>query len=273
MYSFRTPATLGFGLTFAGFACILAPAARAQASPADLVTLEVLPGWRSGEERHMAALQLTLAPGWKTYWRAPGAVGLAPIFDFSASTGIATVELLWPVPDVFLFGGMRTIGYHDAVTIPLDLVLDGGPAQLTGEIDLGVCKEVCVPAQLTFSADLPDTDDRDPVIVAALVDRPLTAEEAGARATCAVQPDGTELRLVARFTLPPLGLDEVVVIESNDPSLWISETDAAREGDTLVATAEVLARDGGAPAIDRSRLRFTVLSGGQAVDIQGCQAG
>ena len=247
--------------------------AQAEALPDDLVTLEMLPGWRTGEGRHMAALRLTLAPGWKTYWRAPGAVGLAPIFDFSSSTGIAAIEPLWPVPDVFYFSGMRTIGYHDAVTIPLDLALNAGPARLAGAIEIGVCDKICVPAQLTFSADLPEGGDRDPVIAAALVDRPLTAEEAGARATCTVRPDGEGLGLTVRLTLPPLGPDELVVIESGDPSLWVSEAASTREGDTLVATAEALARDGGTPALDRSRLRITVLGEGQAVDVQGCQAG
>ena len=30
------------------------------------------PGWRATDGTHIAALQITLAPGWKTYWRQPG---------------------------------------------------------------------------------------------------------------------------------------------------------------------------------------------------------
>ena len=254
-------------------ACLLAHPAAAEPPSADLVRLEVLPGWRTSDGRHMAALRLMLASGWKTYWRTPGAAGLAPLLDFSASSGITAVEPRWPVPDVFHFGGLRSIGYHDAVTIPLDLALDGGPARLAGEIEIGVCDEVCVPARLSFSADLPETGDRDPVIVAALVDRPMTGEEAGARATCAVAPTADGLELTVGLTLPPLGPDEVVVIESGDPGLWFSEAASSREGSTLVARAETLARNGGPAALDRSRLVITVLGEGRAVEIEGCHAG
>jgi DsbC/DsbD-like thiol-disulfide interchange protein len=254
-------------------ALFLAWPALAQDIPADLARLEVLPGWRTAEGRHMAALRVTLAPGWKTYWRAPGAAGLPPQIDLAASTGIAGAELRWPVPEVFDFNGMRSIGYHDAVTIPLDLSLEGGPARLEGAIEIGVCHDICVPVRFPFALDLPEGGDRDPVIAAALVDRPMTPEEAGARATCTLAPEGEGLALTVSLSMPPLGPDEAVVIETADPALWVSEATASREGGTLVATAEALARDGGPAAVDRSDLRITVLAQGRAVDIPGCAAG
>jgi DsbC/DsbD-like thiol-disulfide interchange protein len=238
-----------------------------------LATLEALPGWRTGEGRHMAALRITLAPGWKTYWRSPGAAGLAPLLDLGASEGIAGAEARWPVPEVFEFGGMRSIGYHDAVTIPLDLALAGGAARLEGAIEIGVCAEVCVPVRLPFAVDLPEAGDRDPLIAAALVDRPMTAEEAGMRATCAVAPGAEGLGLTVRVEGAAVGPDEVVVVETSDPGLWVSEARAAREGGVLVASAEALARGGGPVALDRSSLRITVIGDGRAVDIRDCGAG
>lgn len=262
-------------LCLAALALLATPAmAEAPPSPGELARLEVLPGWRTGEGRHMAGLRITLAPGWKTYWRAPGAAGLAPLFDLGASQGVAAAEPRWPVPKVFDFNGMRSIGYHDAVTIPLDVTLDGsGPVRLAGEIEIGVCDDICMPVRLPFAMDLPQEGRRDPIIAAALVDRPLTGEEAGAQASCALTPEGEGLELTVRLSLPVLGPNEAVVIESSDPGLWVSEAVSAREGGTLVATAETLARDGGPAAVDRSSLRITVLGEGQAVDIQGCQAG
>ncbi|WP_210529412.1 protein-disulfide reductase DsbD domain-containing protein [Rubellimicrobium arenae] len=262
-------------LILPALALLSASPALAEELPADLVQLQVLPGWRTESGHHMAALRLTLAPGWKTYWRAPGAAGLAPILDFGQSTGIAAAEPRWPIPEVFHFNGMRSIGYHDSVTIPIDLALDPakGPVHLAGEIEIGVCDEICVPVRLSFAADLPDGGRRDPAIAAALVDQPLTSEEAGAQATCAVAPESDGLGLTVHLALPPLGPDEAVVIESSDPGLWVSEAAAERQGGTLVATAEALARNGGPLAIDRSALRITVLGDGQAVDIRGCQAG
>jgi DsbC/DsbD-like thiol-disulfide interchange protein len=159
------------------------------------------------------------------------------------------------------------------VTIPLDLSITGGPARLAGEIEIGVCDDICVPVRLPFAVDLPEAGERDPIIAAALVDRPMTAEEAGAQATCTLTPGAGGLALTVRLSLPPLGLEEAVVIESSDPGLWVSEAVAARDGGTLVATAEALARDGGPAAVDRSGLRITVLGEGRAVDIRGCAAG
>lgn len=256
-----------YGLTY-----LVAQAAAAQPLPSNLVILEVLPGWRTDEGRHMAALRLTLAPGWKTYWRNPGAAGLAPILNFRASTGIEAVEVRWPTPDVFEFSGMRSIGYHDGVTIPLDLSLDEGPAYLAGQIDFGVCDRVCVPVSLEFAADLPAEGDRDPVIVAALADRPMTATEVGGRAVCTVAPNDNKLHLTVDLAMSSLGLDETVILETDDGGLWISEAESSRAGERLAATAEVLARDGGPPALDRSRVRITVLAEGRAVEFQGCQA-
>lgn len=252
--------------------CLLAHPAVAETPPSNLVQLDVLPGWQTGEGKHMAALRLTLAPGWKTYWRSPGAAGLAPILNFDNSTGITGVEVRWPVPETFDFSGMRSIGYREGVTIPIELSLDQQSAHLEGVIEIGVCNEICVPVSLDFSADLTTGGSRDPLIVAALVDRPMTSEEAGASAACAVAPNADGLGLTVHLALTSLGTDETVVIESGDPGLWISEAVSARNGETLAATAQVLARDGGPPALDRSQLRITVLGEDRAVEFQGCQA-
>jgi len=45
-----------------------------------------------------AAIEVTLAEGWKTYWRAPGAVGYPMELDWSGSVNLDDHELLWPAP-------------------------------------------------------------------------------------------------------------------------------------------------------------------------------
>ena len=255
----------------------LAPALAAHAEdPADLVAVEVLPGWTTPDGHRMAALRLTLAPGWKTYWRSPGAAGIPPEFRWDGAQNIGQMAFHWPVPQVFHLNGMQSIGYTGQVVIPVEITpaAPGAPMRVAGVIDLGVCHDICVPVSLPFDLLLPEGGRRDPAIAAALVDRPLTADEAGVlTVTCAAAASGEGLTLTARIELPPQGGQEVMVIESGDPGLWVSEAATWREGGWLVAEAAVLARDGGALAVDRSALRLTVIGDGGAVDIHGCGAG
>jgi DsbC/DsbD-like thiol-disulfide interchange protein len=70
---------------------------------------------------HMAAVELQLAPGWKTYWRSPGDAGIPPSFDWSGSENVKSVRLHWPAPEVFEANGMQTIGYHERLVLPVEI--------------------------------------------------------------------------------------------------------------------------------------------------------
>lgn len=243
-----------------------------------VVNVEILPGWRTAEGTHMAGLSIRLAPGWKTYWRAPGDGGIPPQFAWNGSQNISGAAFHWPVPDVFDQGGVRAIGYAEHVVIPVELTLPdtASPALMRGEVQLGVCLDICVPVFLSFSAELPPTGARNASIVAALVDRPQTAREAGVGpVTCAIEPIADGLRVTARMPMAPLaaGQAENVVIETGDQEVWVSEPQAWREGGELLARSDLMHVLGRGFAVDRSQLRITVLSGGRSVDIQGCGAG
>lgn len=254
--------------------CLAAPAA---ANPYDeLIRVDVLPGWRTADGTQMAGLVFTLAPGWKTYWRAPGAAGIPPAFDWTGSTNLEAAHFHWPVPEVFHLNGMMSIGYSGQVVLPVELTPSDpdAPMKMSGNIDLGVCEEICVPVTLAFDAELPRGGERDPAITAALVDRPLSAEEAGVTAAqCDVAPAGDGLALTASIRMPPDGGDEVVVVEPGIPGVWVSEASSSWQDGWLVAEVEMIAVDGGAISLERSELRITVLGDTGAVDILGCPAG
>jgi DsbC/DsbD-like thiol-disulfide interchange protein len=254
----------------------LTPPARAEDLPETLVTADLIPGWVTPEGRHMAGLRLRLAPGWKTYWRAPGAAGIPPEFHWDGSENIGAAALHWPVPDVFYQSGMRSIGYTDQVVIPVEVTpaTPGAPVRLAGTVDLGVCHEVCVPATVAFDVTLPADSHRDPSIVAALIDRPQTADEAGVGpVTCQIRPDGAALRVTIDITIPAGQGEEVIVAETSDPALWLSESNTWRDGARLMAEVTAMDRLGGPVALDRSLLRLTVIDAGRAVDIRGCAGG
>ncbi|HHC29318.1 MAG TPA: hypothetical protein ENK80_01965, partial [Rhodobacterales bacterium] len=133
--------------------------------------VDVLPGWQTETGTHMAGLRIHLAPGWKTYWRAPGEAGLPPVFDWSASANVDAVTVHWPVPDIFDTSGATTLGYHDEIILPVEIEPNDaqGDIQLDGALAMGICKDICMPMQVTVSATLPhDLTNADPRITLAL---------------------------------------------------------------------------------------------------------
>ncbi len=241
----------------------------------DVLSAGILPGWEMPNGHHMAALQLNLAPGWKTYWRAPGDAGIPPIFDWSRSQNVKSVQIHWPSPTVFHNNGMQTIGYHEALTLPVEVtpIDPGKPIELRAKIDLGVCDEICMPANVTLSATLIGSGGGDDAIRTALKSVPLTAQQAGLKAiSCKVEPIDDGLRLTASIALAPRGKNETVAFETGDASVWVGEAQTSRKGNTLTSVTDLVANNGAPFALDRSGVTVTVLGEGRAVEIAGCPA-
>lgn len=240
----------------------------------DVLSARLLAGWQTATGTHMAALELALAPGWKTYWRAPGEAGIPPSFDFSASTNLKSVRFHWPRPAVFDLNGMQTIGYHDHLVLPVEVTpLDASmPVTLRATVDLGVCKDICIPASVTLGADLSQPGETG-AIKSALAALPTAAKSAGLTAIgCTVDAIADGLRLTADIALPDQGGKEVVVFETATSGVWVSQSTSARKGAVLTATAD-LVPPGGAPfALDRSGVTVTVIAENSAVEIIGCPA-
>ncbi|MCM2561609.1 hypothetical protein M8756_05125 [Lutimaribacter sp. EGI FJ00015] len=252
------------------------PAPVARANPYEqMVSAELLPGWRRPDGVHVAALRLVLADGWKTYWRAPGDAGIPPLFDWSGSRNMGGVQPVWPTPIVFSQNGMRSIGYKRELVLPLKITPRdaGGDMTLNAQIQIGICDDICVPADLSVQASLPAGGHPDPRIVASMADVPVPAAEGGVRGvSCAVTPTENGLRVTTRVTLRRAGQATALVVETADPQIWVSEPEMHHDNGTLVATSDLVHIDGGPFALDRSGLRLTVLGTAPAVDIRGCPA-
>lgn len=203
-----------------------------------------------------------------------GDAGIPPRFDFAGSENVGSVAFHWPAPEVFRSNGMASVGYDGQLVLPMEISPrdDGQPATVQATVDLGVCRDVCVPLQVHVSADLPrDRTRPDERIRAALADRPLTAGEAGAGAmACTVSAATDGLTLEVGVRLPSMGEGEYAVVEVTDPDLWVSEARLSREGAQLRAEVDVIASSGGAVALDRDGLRMTVLGARGAVELRGC---
>ncbi len=239
----------------------------------DAIEARILKGWRANDGTHMAAIELSLAQGWKTYWRAPGDTGIPPQFNWGSGTNMLNVEPFWPVPDKFETAGQPTLGYSDKVVIPLRITPKNGAKQikLRGRMDIGLCEEVCLPFTVRFNETLPMDGAKDAAIMAALTDQPYSAKEGDvSRAVCSVTPQDDGLTLKVDITLPTTGGDETVVIEHPNKEIWVSYAKSSRSGDTVSAASWLLSPDGSPILIERQKLRFTVIGENYAVDVRGC---
>jgi DsbC/DsbD-like thiol-disulfide interchange protein len=241
----------------------------------DVLSARLLPGWQSASGTHMAAVDLVLADGWKTYWRSPGDSGIPPSFDWSGSQNVRSVRIHWPAPTVFDVNGLQTIGYHDHLILPVEVTPENPalPVTLSLRMDLGVCDKICLPASVALRSDLVAPGAPDAGISAALARRAATAGEAGVTGVaCTIDPIADGLRLTARLRLPNPGADEVVAIETSDPEVWVAEATSSRSAGELVAVTELVAPAGTPFALDRSGVTLTILAAGKAVEVQGCPA-
>lgn len=232
-------------------------------------------GWTMQNGSQMVAFHLSLLDGWKTYWRAPGDAGIPPSFDWSGSRNVKAVTFHWPRPKVFSVGGMQTIGYSHELILPVEIIPQdpSQPVELKAAVDLGVCSDICVPASFTVASLLPRPGVGDETIRRALRQRPSTANEAGvSEARCAITPQKDGVKLTAVLQLPSAGGDEVVVVESGMPGVWVSPADVSRRGKELRAEVDMVSASGGPIALQRDAILVTVLGKHRAVEIKGCAA-
>lgn len=107
-------------------------------------------------------LEFRLEKDWKIYWRSPGDAGFPPRPDWTGSENLAKATLGWPVPGRFSVLGLETLGYQDAVVLPLTARLEtpGRPLRLRASVDYLTCKEICIPYTAELALDLPAGDAR-----------------------------------------------------------------------------------------------------------------
>lgn len=260
--------------TFAALALLCAAASPAMAGPGHRAEADLLPGWEQEDGARLAGLRISLAPGWKTYWRNPGDAGIPPRFDWSASSNVADVQVLWPRPHTFESFGYRTIGYKGEVTLPLRVtpIDPSQPIELRLSMDYGVCSDICVPeaAELALSV-APGERGGEAPIQAAWDARIRPAAEAGlAVERCTISGAGSQRRFEGRFQpASPFAAPPVVVIEAGE-DVWIAPAEVTLDGDAILAGAEVelLSDD---QWIDRESIDVTVLGDDQAMVAFGCR--
>lgn len=239
--------------------------------PPGIAEARLVDGWAEPDGSRRAALVVDLEPGWKTYWRAPGEAGVPPMLDWSGSQNLGSVGIDWPAPETFDTAGVITLGYHDRMVLPLRLVLAeaGQPVALRLHADIGLCRDICVPAALDLTAALPDTAPQPALIRAALAQVPVPG---AAPSACTFQPitDGT--RVTALFADPPAGVAHAV-IETDQPDIWVAPVEMMPAGSGLSLAADLVPPEAKPFDADPAALRFTLIGPGGAVESHGCPKG
>lgn len=114
------------------------------------------------------ALVIEPRPGWITYWKEPGDVGIPPAITPPPGASYRVDNVGFPVPKVLSNGDMIDVGYDHPVTLPLTLkgAPDGSGVTLSAFV--GVCQNICIPFQADLSVP-PDAAGAVNPVEAALV--------------------------------------------------------------------------------------------------------
>jgi thiol:disulfide interchange protein DsbD len=105
-----------------------------------------------------AGVDLKMEPAWHTYWKNPGAAGIATKIEWQLPPGVTAGEIQWPLPEKLPPAEVTTYGYNDEVVllVPLKLAADlkPGPLNLKAKISWLECKEACIPGSGSVEATL-----------------------------------------------------------------------------------------------------------------------
>lgn len=203
-----------------------------------------------------AALRITLAPGWKTYWRDPGEAGIPPSFDFAGSRNAGPARVGFPAPHRFSDGYGMSNGYSGdmAVTFVMPQTAPGEPTDIRLKILLGVCEKICVPVQAELALGVParvmspadGASAASPAVAEAFAALPPASEPGTGIVGARLTADGTHILVSTAAPLDPATSDLFVA----GPRGWSfgPPEDRAPEGAGTRISLPVLSRPRQLPA-------------------------
>jgi thiol:disulfide interchange protein len=109
-------------------------------------------------ETVLAGVQLHMDPRWHTYWRNPGASGMATKIEWQLPAGVTAGVTQWPVPEKLPDDGLTTYIYTNEVVllVPLKLAANIGPGRLDLKASVSwlECDVQCVPGAADVTGSL-----------------------------------------------------------------------------------------------------------------------
>ncbi len=99
------------------------------------------------------------APGFHTYWKGPGVVGVATNIEWTLPEGFKAGPILWPPPEKTLMAGIGANGYRSEqilltdITVPEELKVDD--VTIKAKVAWMACSTSCHPGIEEFELNLP----------------------------------------------------------------------------------------------------------------------
>jgi DsbC/DsbD-like thiol-disulfide interchange protein len=136
--------------------------AQAAGTPIPHGTLELVAEkqWIAAGHPFNVALRFELEKGWHVYWVNPGDSGEPPGVMWELPAGIKAGAIEWPAPRRLGTPTIVDYGYEDAVTLIIPMRADAtlssqNPAQISANVKVLVCREMCIPGKAQVSLALP----------------------------------------------------------------------------------------------------------------------
>jgi DsbC/DsbD-like thiol-disulfide interchange protein len=218
----------------------------------------------------VAAIEIAMDKGFKTYWRTPGDSGIPPLFSFEGSENIRDVAVHFPPPKRFDDGaGGHSIGYvapYLELPVTFRAVDPAKPVRLVLKADYAVCEKICVPAsgQAQLLIEPPKAGSHRAAKLLSTLPRrqAMAAEGALSVLTLAKGAKAEHFNVLAAF---PSSLAGDLFVEAANPWLFDAKAGAAMPGGK--ASFSVLAIDKDkSPDCKGVEIVLTLTAGDQAVE-------
>ncbi|WP_054309018.1 protein-disulfide reductase DsbD domain-containing protein [Mesorhizobium sp. 1M-11] len=210
------------------------------------------------------ALHIELKPGWKTYWRDPGASGVPPQIDVTKAINVAKAELSYPAPGRHDDGYGGWAGYDHTVALPIKFTLAKPQenAVIDAGVFLGICQTICIPLQAQLKVD-PAEDagnaEDAQLVQAALASLPQKSTDAFGAKTLSGEKD----KLVVEATAPAEAKSIDLFVAGEQGYLFGAPTRAEQDG-KVVFSIPILGRPG--KAAEGHGLPYTLTTSSGAVE-------
>lgn len=124
-----------------------------------------------GQNFRVAIIQ-SIDPEWHTYWYNPGDSGTPMKISWTLPEGFRAGAMEWPVPERIPSGPLVNFGYSGETVFLQDFTaprtLPPGPLTFTADIELLVCRDICIPeiSRQSFTIGASDVSASAPALFA-----------------------------------------------------------------------------------------------------------